>query len=94
MEVAEIWIVLAVCGAACLLVWQLRRRGLAQGPRFLSRAGRTLASVERLALTSQHSLHLLRVHDQAILIAASPAGCQVIRSFDWPEVQAAKERVA
>jgi flagellar biogenesis protein FliO len=46
--------------------------------------------VERLALTPQHSLHLVRVGERTILVAAFPGGCSRVDSS--PE--SAEERVA
>jgi flagellar biogenesis protein FliO len=37
-----------------------------------------LQSIERLPLTAQHSLHLVRVAGRVILIAVSPGGCSVL----------------
>jgi len=47
--------------------------------RISKRAG-TLQCLERLSLTPTHSLHLVKVGDESLLIAASPSGCEVIRS--------------
>lgn len=37
--------------------------------------------VERVSLTANHSLHLVRVQDRIILIGVSPSGCNQIDSF-------------
>jgi len=47
------------------------------------RGGRWMVSVERLALTPQHTLHLVRVRDRAVLVAAHGRGCQVLGSWPW-----------
>jgi flagellar biogenesis protein FliO len=64
-------------------LWLLRRQGLAgyglaAGLNGTSRrtTGRRLRVVERLALTQQHSLHLVSIGDQLVVFATSPAGCQ------------------
>ena len=41
-------------------------------------SGRSLASLERLALTPQHSLHLVRIHGREIVVATYPHGCAVL----------------
>ena len=37
--------------------------------------------IERLPLTANHSLHLVRVHDRVILIGVSPSGCTQLDTF-------------
>jgi hypothetical protein len=68
--------VLALLGAA--LCWL--RKGPAGWPR--ARAGRRLQSLERLPLTPQHSLHLVRAGGRTLLVSASPGGCAVLESGD------------
>jgi flagellar biogenesis protein FliO len=70
-------LVLALLGGG---LWWLRRKGVAyfaSGPRSHGK-GRSMRVVERLALTPQHSLHLVSVGDRTMLIAASPGGCAVL----------------
>jgi len=69
-------VVLALLGAA---LWWLRRRGwavLAAGVRPAGR--RKLELLERLVLGPQHSLHLVRVGGEVLLVACSPASCGVV----------------
>jgi len=47
------------------------------------RGDRWMVAVERLALTPQHTLHLVRVRDRAVLVAAHRRGCQVLASLPW-----------
>jgi flagellar biogenesis protein FliO len=42
-----------------------------------------------MSLTPQHSLHLVRVEDRTMLIAASPSGCSILEGFAEP----AREKV-
>lgn len=76
-------LVLGLLGGA---LWWLRRKGMAQfafkGPGGGKR--RTIQVIERMALTPQHSLHLVRVADRTMLIAASPAGCSILEGFSEP----------
>lgn len=68
----------AVLGLLGTALWWLKRRGLAglaAGPRS---GGRKLETLERLALTPQHTLHLVRVGGEALLVACSPASCGVL----------------
>jgi flagellar biosynthetic protein FliO len=80
----------AVAGVLLLLLatlWWLRRRGLA-GIRLGSRpVGRKLECVERLSLGPQQSLHLIRLGDQALLLASSPAGCSLLTTVAYSDVE-------
>jgi flagellar biogenesis protein FliO len=70
-----------VLGVLAAALWWLRRKGAAQFTlRGLRRGGgpRRLEVLERLSLTPQHSLHLVRVADRVVLIALSPAGCSIL----------------
>jgi LPXTG-motif cell wall-anchored protein len=78
----------AVAGVLILLggsLYFLRRKGIARvGFRSAGLAnGRQLQSIERLPLTSQHSLHLIRVYGRTVLIAVSPGGCSVLDGSAW-----------
>jgi flagellar biogenesis protein FliO len=69
-----------VFGLLAAALWVLRRRGLAV-PSGISRSrksGGRLEQMERLALSPQHTLHLVRVADRALLIAAHAAGCTLL----------------
>lgn len=73
-QYGAVFLVLALLGGA---LWLLRRRGWAAAGR--GRPGRQLEVVDRLALSPQHSLHLVRAGDTVILLACSPGGCAVVR---------------
>lgn len=76
--------VIAVLGLLGATLWWLRRRGFATVAGLpLRRQGGALQAVERLPLSATHSLHLVRAGDRAILLACSPAGCQVVESAPW-----------
>jgi flagellar biogenesis protein FliO len=68
---------------AGLLFW-LRRRGVVRFrigfPR--QKTARRLEVMERLPLTPQHSLHMVRMGDRELLIGVSPSGCSVLQSWD------------
>lgn len=88
MEVLQqIAAVLAVLGLLAGSLWWLRRRGIAYIATPRRRAPGVLQNVERLQLSATVTLHLVRVADRAILIAASPSGCQVVESSPWAEIQ-------
>ena len=79
---------LAVTGVLLLLagsLYFLRGKGVAKfgiKPGGAA-AGRKMQSIERLPLTSQHSLHLVRVCGRTVLIAVSPGGCSVLDGSAW-----------
>jgi flagellar biogenesis protein FliO len=68
------------------LLFFLRRRGIATFSAFPAGAGlgkqtanaRQLKVVERVPLSAQHALHLVRVGDRLILVATAPGSCQVL----------------
>jgi flagellar biogenesis protein FliO len=77
-QVSSVLVVLALLGMA---LWLLRRasaapvRGLLRrGPR----RPRSLEPVERLSLTQQHSIHLVRIHGRELLVATHPQGCTLL----------------
>jgi len=84
------WTALAGNGAAVILVlallllsvWALRRKGLAHwNPgSALRQRQRRLSVVERLPLTSQHSLYLVQMTDRLWLLGSSPGGISMIEA--------------
>lgn len=78
----QIGMVLAVFALLGALLWFAKRRGMATfpiGPK-RSGSGRRLEVVERLPLTPQHALHLVRVADRMVLIATAPSSCTLLDS--------------
>jgi len=59
-------------------LWWLRRRGLTGVAFPARRTGRRLESLERLPLGPQHTLHLVRFQDHALLVVASPGRCVLL----------------
>jgi len=78
--------VILVLGLLGGTLWWLRRRGMAQFAFRAPGTGRrkSIQVLERMALTPQHSLHLVRVAERTMLIAASPAGCSILEGFTEP----------
>jgi flagellar biogenesis protein FliO len=76
-QAGSILLVISLLGFA---VWKLRRPGEALGWNWRGAAakGREMQAVERLALTPQHSLHLVRMHGCEIVIATHPQGCTLL----------------
>jgi len=74
---------LAVAAVLGLLgggLWWLRRHGYAARA-VGGRGGRALEPLERLALSPQHTLHLVRAGKVVVLLACSPQGCQILREL-------------
>ncbi|MBI1791503.1 MAG: flagellar biosynthetic protein FliO [Acidobacteria bacterium] len=78
----QVLMTFAVLGLLCAAIWILRRKGYARIHMSAGRGGRkrSLEAVERLPLTPQHSLHLVRVAGRLILVGVSPAGCNLLQT--------------
>jgi flagellar biogenesis protein FliO len=91
-EIRQVLSVVAVLALLGFSLWWLRGKGVAHFALRNRGAGkaRSMQVVERLALTPHHSLHLVRVGERTILVAASPGGCSLLDAM--PEVD--KERTS
>jgi flagellar biogenesis protein FliO len=81
--------VLLVLGLLGGSLYWLRTKGLARfsgkGFAALGRsAGRQMQAIERLPLTPQHSLHLVKIGGRTLLVAVSPGGCTVVDGIALP----------
>jgi flagellar biogenesis protein FliO len=76
-QFAGVLIVLGVLAAVLLLG---KQRGFAHFRMPVGSGGRSkrMRVEERLALTANHSLHLVAVDGRTILVAVSPGGCQLL----------------
>ena len=72
-QLGAVGAVLALLGAS---LWGLRRRGFAAV--LPPRTGRLMKSLERLPLGPQHTLHLIRLGEEALVVGCSPAGCTLL----------------
>jgi flagellar biogenesis protein FliO len=78
MEVISVVVVFALLGAA---VWKLRHDGFAKfspGSRRVSKQIRSLEHHDKLMLTPQHALHLVRVAGRDVVVATYPQGCTLL----------------
>ena len=91
--VQELAAVGAVLTLLAVTLWWLRRRGFAALVPMKRTAGRRLECLERLSLGPQHTLHLVRVGDTAVLLASTPAGCALLQSLPCPAVDGSGEAV-
>jgi flagellar biosynthetic protein FliO len=68
-----------VLGLLCLALWLLKRRGAAGLSLAKGRGGRgLLESRGKLALTPQHSLHVVRIGERDFVLAVHPAGVTLL----------------
>jgi len=65
-QAAAVAVVLGLLGVA---LWWLRRRGFATPLPGRRLSGRRLEAVERLSIGPQHSLHLVRLGQRALLVS-------------------------
>lgn len=80
--------VAAVLGLLAGTLGWLRGRGSIAAPlRLRTRGGRHLQAVERLPLSPQHTLHLIRLAGRALLVSSSPSGCALLEAREWSEVE-------
>jgi flagellar biosynthetic protein FliO len=72
-----------VFGLLGLAVWLLRRKGLVRlgGTGRAGKSPRRLEALERLPLSPQHALHLVRVADRLLLIGVHSSGCTLLESL-------------
>ena len=86
---------IAAAGAVLVLLsatlWWLRHKGLAGVLPARKTAGRRLECLERLALGPQHTLHLVRLGDTALLLASTPAGCTLVQSLSRLDIDRSGE---
>lgn len=78
-------VVVFVLGLLGATLYWLRSKGLARfNVKGIGRSSsRRMQTLERLALTPQHSLHLVNVSGRILLIAVSPGGCSVLDGSTW-----------
>jgi flagellar biogenesis protein FliO len=64
-------------------IWLLQRRGLASFGGFaVRRPERKLQVIEKLQLTPQHSLCLVRMEGRTLLISTAPSSCRLLELED------------
>jgi len=72
--------VLLVLGILVTVLYLLKQRGIVRfkSVRGLGASDRLVKVVERIPLTSQHTVHLVQIGERRVLIASSPGSCQLI----------------
>ncbi len=88
-QLAALGLVFFLLAAA---LWWLRRAGAARWspPAGGRKASRRLENVERLALSAQHALHLVRVADQVFLVATHAGGCTLLERLPPPAMEGSR----
>lgn len=69
-----------------LALWKLRQPGSVFRPPWRKPGAKTrsIEAIERLALTPQHMLHLVRVEGRGLIVATHPHGCCFLESGALP----------
>jgi flagellar biosynthetic protein FliO len=90
-QIGMVLLVFALLGG---LLWFAKRRGLASFAVGSRRSGsaRRLEVLERVPLTPQHALHLVRVADRTVLIATAPSSCTLLDAPMSPESLSSSSR--
>lgn len=86
-QLAAVAVVLLLLGAT---LWALRRRGFAGVSLARRGSGRRMECVERLPLGPQQVLHLVRLGEVELLVASSPSGCTLLKSFGQHQSEGAR----
>ena len=77
----ELLAVAVVLGSLFALTWVMKRKGWAAvRPRSQRDPQTRLEVIDRLVLTPQHSVHLIRLADRTLLIGLSPNGCNLLET--------------
>jgi flagellar biogenesis protein FliO len=81
--------VLFVLGLLAAALWWLRKKGGVRLPGGAGRGGRQrhVVLVEKMSITPQHALHLIRIADRALLVGTGPSGCGLIEELAWKDLQ-------
>ena len=79
-RIQQVFTICAVLAAFAAALWVLRKRGLVRfaNVRIGAGAARKLQVIERLQLTPQHSLCLVRLEDRTLLIGTAPSSCHLL----------------
>ena len=85
--IRQLLAVVAVIGLLLGSLAWLRKRGVTRGAWNSAGGGRArrLEVLERVALSPQHSLHLVRLDDRLVLVGRSPAGLTRLVGMDEPD---------
>lgn len=83
-QALSVLLVFALLGT---LLWALRRNGrisfngFGQARKPTPGREKAMVRVERLSLTPQHTLHIVRINGEEVLVATHPQGCSVVTNL-------------
>jgi flagellar biogenesis protein FliO len=84
MELLSPVLTIALAVASVVVYLALRKQKSGGGLSWLPGAGnrepRQIAVIDRIALTHQHSLHLVSMRGRWMAVAVTPQGCQLLES--------------
>lgn len=74
-----------VLGLALLLSWLRRQpgKGLRFGRSGLNEARPNLECIQQIRLTPQHSIHVVRIWDRALIVGVHANGCVLLESRQY-----------
>lgn len=83
-QITMVFVVFALLGG---MLWLLRSKGLAnfRFPHKSFTSEKQLEVLERLPLTPNHSIHLVRFAERTLLIGVAPSGCTLLERSDEPD---------
>ena len=80
MEALEQFLAVAlVLGLLLFALWAMRGKSRFGQVSLRRKSGGSLRSIDRLALSAQHSLHLVRIGKTTLLIGVAPGSVNLIR---------------
>jgi flagellar biogenesis protein FliO len=79
-QVLAVLVVFAALGGA---MWLLRRNPAAGFRSLVRKKTGRMETVERVSLSPQHALHLVRFDGRVLVIATHPSGCTLVESAPW-----------
>jgi flagellar biogenesis protein FliO len=77
-QVGAVLFVFVLLGLAVLLL--ARRRGVSFAAPFHPRTTGAMTVVDRVRLTPQHSIHLVRIGRRGFLVSVHPTGCTLLEA--------------
>lgn len=80
MELFQPLFIVCLLAALCALLWK-SKRGVAW---FSPQPRRRMELLDRVSLTHQHSVHLLRVEGRWMAVAVTPKGVELLESGSLP----------
>lgn len=89
-SLSQVFAVALVFALLALALWLMKRKNLPGlvALRARGKSGRRIEHIETAALSQQHSVHLVRLANRAILLSTHPSGCTLLGSYNWDDIEA------